>query len=169
MLQVGRRWAASVGEADNETDATPLKDNSLCCWPGYGLELVDGVVGSSVAAGTDEVGTCWGGPEGAVGLTSGRSRQSLPAGGRWGVEHDCGGGSWPGCDKGGEQKEAWVGSSVSGCSVDVDGSPCHMDPWLHLPGLGTEEAWLDCERVLTLSEPAYLGYYPPAGFDGDWG
>lgn len=83
---------ASVGEADNEAGATPLEDNSLYCWPGYGPELGDGVGGSSVAAGTDEVGTCWGGPEGAVGLTCDRSRQPLPAGGRWGGEQDCGGG-----------------------------------------------------------------------------
>lgn len=50
----------------------------------------------------------------------------------------------------------------------MGGSPCHMDPWLHLLGLGCEEAWPDCE-VLALSEPAFLGYYPPVGFDGDWG
>lgn len=83
---------ASVGETDNETGATLLEDNSLYCWPGYGPELGGGVVGSSVAAGTDEVGTCWGGPEGAAGLACGRSRQSLPAGDRWDAEQDCGGG-----------------------------------------------------------------------------
>lgn len=49
-------------------------------------------MGNSVAAGTDEVGTCWGGLEGAVGLACGRSRQSLPAGGRRGAEQDCGAG-----------------------------------------------------------------------------
>lgn len=75
-----------AGEADNETDATPLEDNFLYCWPDYGPELGGGVVGSSVAAGTDEVGTCWGGPGGAVDLPCGRSKQSLPAGGRWGGE-----------------------------------------------------------------------------------
>lgn len=134
---------ASVGEADNGNDSTPLEDNPLYCWPGYCPELGDGVGGSSVVAGTDEVGTCWGGPEGAVGLACDRSRQSLPAGGRWGGEQDCGAGQWPGFDKGGEQTVAWAWSCLSGCSVDVDGSPCHMDPWLHLPGLGSEEAWLD--------------------------
>jgi len=81
---VGSYWAASIGEADNEADATPQEENLLCCWPGYGSELV----GSSAAAGTDELGTHWG----AVGLACGRSRQTLPAGGMRGAEQDCGGG-----------------------------------------------------------------------------
>jgi len=54
--------------------------------------------------------------------------------------------------------EAWACSCLSGCSVDGGGSPWHMDPWLHLPGLGNGEAWLDCEQVLALFEPACLGY-----------
>lgn len=83
---------ASAGEGDIESDATPLEDNSLYCWPGCGPEFGDGVGGSSDAVGTGEVGTCWGGPEGAVGRACGRSKQSLPAGGRWGDEQDCGGG-----------------------------------------------------------------------------
>lgn len=49
-------------------------------------------MGSSVAAGTDEVGTCWDGPEGAVALPCGRGRQSLPAGGRQGGEQHYEGG-----------------------------------------------------------------------------
>lgn len=118
--QVGRHWAASAGEADNETDASPLEDNLLCCWPGYGSELGDGVGGNSVAAGTEKVDTCCG-PEGAVGQACGRDRQDLLAGGRWGGEQNCGGGWWPGCDKGGEQIEAWVWSCLSGCSVDAEG------------------------------------------------
>lgn len=91
-LQVGRRWAASAGEADNETDASPLEDNPLYCWPGYGPELGGGVEGNSVAAGTEEMGTCWRGPEGAVGQACGRDRQCLLADGRWGGEQNCGGG-----------------------------------------------------------------------------
>lgn len=50
----------------------------------------------------------------------------------------------------------------------MNGFPCHMDPWYHLPDLGNVEAWLDCEQVLALSDSAYLGY-PQAGFDVDWG
>lgn len=44
-----------------------------------------------------------------------------------------------------------------------------MGLWLHLPGLGSEESWLDCDQVLALSELAYPGYYSPVGFDCDWG
>lgn len=107
-LQVGRRLVASAGEADNETDANPLEDNPLCCWAGYGSELGDEVEGNSVAAGTGAVDTCWHGPEGAVGQACGRDSQDLLAGGKRDGEQNCGGDSWPGCDKGGEQTEAWV-------------------------------------------------------------
>lgn len=72
---------ALAGEADNETDATPLEGKHLCRWPGYGPVLGNGAVGSRSAAGTDEVGTYYHELEGAVGLACGRSRQSLPAGG----------------------------------------------------------------------------------------
>lgn len=58
LLQVGRHWAALVGEADNGSDATLLGGNFLYCWPGCGPELGDVVGGSSVVAGTDEVGKC---------------------------------------------------------------------------------------------------------------
>lgn len=44
-----------------------------------------------------------------------------------------------------------------------------MGQWLHLTGLGSEEAQRDCVQVLALSEPAYPGYYSPVGFDFDWG
>lgn len=75
---------ALLGEADSEGGATPLEDSSLCCWPELGGVVVD----SSAVAGSDEGGTCWGGPEGAAaGLVCGR-RRSLPAGGSLG----CGGG-----------------------------------------------------------------------------
>lgn len=76
---------ASADEADTETDATPLEGNPLYHWLGYGPE------GSRSAVGTDGVGTYSHEPEGAVGLACGRSRQPLPAGGRWGGEQDCGG------------------------------------------------------------------------------
>lgn len=81
-----------TGEADNETDATPLGGNFLYCLPDYGPELGGGVVGSSVAAGTDEVGTCWGGPGGAADLPCDRSRQCHHVGGMWGGEQHYGGG-----------------------------------------------------------------------------
>lgn len=44
-----------------------------------------------------------------------------------------------------------------------------MDPWLHSPGLGSEEAWLDCDHVVALFESAYPDYCPLTGSDGDWG
>lgn len=64
--------------------------------------------------------------------------------------------------------EAWA-SCLFGSSAYVDHSPCHMDPWLHSPGLESEDAQLHCEQVLDLSEPAHLGYFPQAWSDGDWG
>lgn len=148
-LRVCGYWVALFGEVDSETGATPLEDSSLCCWP----ELGDVVVGSNAVAGTDEGGTCWGGPEDAAGLVCGR-RRGLPVGGSLGGEQDC--------DKGGEQEEAWAGSCLSGCSLYLENFPCHMDPWLHLPGLVGE-------GVPALFEPADLSYSPPVWFDGEWG
>lgn len=82
---------ALAGEADNEIDAIPLEGSPLYHWLGYGPELGDEAGGSRPAAGTDEVGTYYYEPEGAVGLACGRSMKSLPAGGSCGEEQDCGG------------------------------------------------------------------------------
>lgn len=169
LLQVNRHWVALAGEFDNETDATPLEDNFLCCLPDCELELGDGVVDSSVAADTDGGGTCLGGTVDVAGLPCCRSRQFLLAGGRWGDEQHYGGVSWSGFDMCFEQTEALAYSCLVGLNVDVDGSPGCMEAWLHLPGPHNSEAQQYCEQVQVLFETAYLDFFPPVWFDDDWG
>lgn len=120
-------------------DAILLGGNVLCYSPDCGLVTVGGAVGSSAAAGTD-VGGTMDETVSDAGLACGRNREGLPAGGRGGGEQYYEVVSWRGLHTRAEQMESRAWSRLFDSNVDC--FPGHMDPWLHLPGLQSMEAWL---------------------------